>query len=174
VLNGNRYVQNLILWRWSSRILTFLLWPFVNSSATFFTAVITRHVVEVQRLPAEILFSFLSRVMQTEGVWEQGVEENIWTWREAGEDCIMRSFITCTLHQIFLRWSYQGGWSIKLTTHRRIVLRSKNAWSYTSTPSIRLHGVVLRAQGQLYFHLCLLFPESKIPSFTPVQNKCQR
>jgi len=22
-------------------------------------------------------------------------------WCEAGEDCIMRSFITCTLHQIF-------------------------------------------------------------------------
>jgi len=30
----------------------------------------------------------------------------------------------------------------------------KNAWSYTSTPQIRLHGVVLswekKAQGQLY------------------------
>jgi hypothetical protein len=24
---------------------------------------------------------------------------NIWKWREAGEDCIMRSFITCTLHR---------------------------------------------------------------------------
>jgi hypothetical protein len=23
-------------------------------------------------------------------------------WQEAGEDCIMRSFITCTLHQILL------------------------------------------------------------------------
>jgi hypothetical protein len=30
----------------------------------------------------------------------------------------------------------------------------KNAWSYTSTSLIRLHGVVLKAQGQLY--LCLL------------------
>jgi len=33
------------------------------------------------------------------------------------------------------------------------VPRSKNAWSYTSTPPIRLHGVVLslkKAQGQLY------------------------
>jgi hypothetical protein len=26
----------------------------------------------------------------------------------------------------------------------------KNAWIYTSTHPIRLHGVVLRAQGQLY------------------------
>jgi len=26
------------------------------------------------------------------------------TWRETGEDCIMRSFITCTLHQILLGW----------------------------------------------------------------------
>jgi len=24
-------------------------------------------------------------------------------WQEAEEDCIMRSFITCTLHQMFLR-----------------------------------------------------------------------
>jgi hypothetical protein len=23
-------------------------------------------------------------------------------WREAGEDCIMRSFITCTLHNVSL------------------------------------------------------------------------
>jgi hypothetical protein len=23
-------------------------------------------------------------------------------WRKAGEDCIMRSFITCTIHQILL------------------------------------------------------------------------
>jgi len=30
-------------------------------------------------------------------------------WQEAGEDCIMRSFITCTLHQILLRCSSQGG-----------------------------------------------------------------
>jgi len=27
------------------------------------------------------------------------------------------------------------------------VPRSKNEWSYTSTPPIRLHGVVLKAQG---------------------------
>jgi hypothetical protein len=25
-------------------------------------------------------------------------------WQEAGEDCIMKSFITCTLHQILLGW----------------------------------------------------------------------
>jgi hypothetical protein len=24
-------------------------------------------------------------------------------WRKAGEDCMMRSFITCTLHQILLK-----------------------------------------------------------------------
>jgi hypothetical protein len=32
---------------------------------------------------------------------------------------------------------------VKLTTHLRIVPRSKNEWSYISTPPIRLHGVVL-------------------------------
>jgi hypothetical protein len=33
---------------------------------------------------------------------------------------------------------------VKLTTHLRLVQRSKNGWSCTSTPPIRLHGVVLR------------------------------
>jgi hypothetical protein len=32
-------------------------------------------------------------------------------WREAGEDCIMRSFITCTLYQVIksrrMRWARQ-------------------------------------------------------------------
>jgi hypothetical protein len=32
---------------------------------------------------------------------------------------------------------------VKLTTHLHLVPRSKNEWNYTSTPSIRLHGVVL-------------------------------
>jgi hypothetical protein len=31
----------------------------------------------------------------------------------------------------------------------------KNAWSYTSTPPIRHHGVVLGAQGRLYLYLYL-------------------
>jgi hypothetical protein len=30
-------------------------------------------------------------------------------WREAGEDFIMRSFMTCTLHQILLASRNQGG-----------------------------------------------------------------
>jgi len=30
-------------------------------------------------------------------------------WRETGEDCIMRSFIICTLHQILFGRSNQGG-----------------------------------------------------------------
>jgi hypothetical protein len=33
---------------------------------------------------------------------------------------------------------------VKLTTHLRLVPRSKKGWSSTSTPPIRLHGVVLR------------------------------
>jgi hypothetical protein len=34
-------------------------------------------------------------------------------WREAGEDCIMRSFVTCTLHHILLSCKVlsQGGMS---------------------------------------------------------------
>jgi hypothetical protein len=43
---------------------------------------------------------------------------------------------------------------VKLTTHPSLVPRSKNAWSYTSTPQICLHGVVLsEAHGQLYLYV---------------------
>jgi hypothetical protein len=41
---------------------------------------------------------------------------------------------------------------VKLTTHLYLVPRSENAWSFTFTPPIRLHGVALglkKAQGQL-------------------------
>jgi hypothetical protein len=44
------------------------------------------------------------------------------------------------------RGSFPGGKAaggVKLTTHLYLEPRSKNAWSYTSTPPIRLHGVVL-------------------------------
>jgi len=37
-------------------------------------------------------------------------------------------------------WSGRG---VKLTTHLHLLPRSKNGWSYTSTPIIRLHGMVL-------------------------------
>jgi hypothetical protein len=42
---------------------------------------------------------------------------------------------------------------VKLTTHLHLKPRSKKAWSYTSTPPISLHGVVLikiKAQGKFY------------------------
>jgi hypothetical protein len=34
----------------------------------------------------------------------------------------------------------QSGQGVELTTHLHLVPRSKNAWSYTSTVPIRLHG----------------------------------
>jgi hypothetical protein len=39
--------------------------------------------------------------------------------------------------------SYPSGRAVKLTTHLHLVPRSKNAWSYTATPPIRLYGIVL-------------------------------
>jgi hypothetical protein len=39
--------------------------------------------------------------------FENGVLRRIYMY-EAGEDCIMRSFITCTLHQVLLGLSNQG------------------------------------------------------------------
>jgi hypothetical protein len=60
------------------------------------------------------------------------------------------------------RWSYiwapfKGDFIRVITrTHFHLVPRSKNEWSYTSTPPICLHGVVLsKAQGQLYLYLYL-------------------
>jgi hypothetical protein len=49
------------------------------------------------------LWSLTLREEQRLITWEQGAEGNIFDlrgrkWCEAGEDCIMRSFITCTLH----------------------------------------------------------------------------
>jgi hypothetical protein len=46
---------------------------------------------------------------QTEGVWEQGVEEKYFDrremkWREIGENFLMRSFVICNLRQIQLEW----------------------------------------------------------------------
>jgi hypothetical protein len=49
----------------------------------------------------------------------------------------VRSVSTLSLLQLSLRWG------MKLATHFHLVLRSKNEWSYTSTPPLRLHGVVL-------------------------------
>jgi len=40
-------------------------------------------------------------------------------------------------------FSGQSGRSVKLTTHLNLVSKSKYARSYTSTPPIQLHGVVL-------------------------------
>jgi hypothetical protein len=37
----------------------------------------------------------------------------------------------------------KSGQGVKLATHLYLMPRSKNAWSYTSIPAIRLHGVVL-------------------------------
>jgi hypothetical protein len=60
----------------------------------------------------------------------------------------------------FLSNEYRGlfpwGWSdrgVKLITHLHLVQRSKNEWSYTFTPPIRLHGVVLKAQGKTLLYL---------------------
>jgi hypothetical protein len=45
------------------------------------------------------------------GVWEHGVEDSVISMMEevTGETFIMRSFIICKLHQIFL-WCSNQGW----------------------------------------------------------------
>jgi nitric oxide synthase oxygenase domain/subunit len=49
-------------------------------------------------------WSDIKRGTQTEGVWEQGSEENVWAdemkWRESEENCIMRNFVIYTLCQV--------------------------------------------------------------------------
>jgi len=48
------------------------------------------------------------------------------------------------------RWHFIRG--VKLTTHLRLVPGSKNGWSCTSTPPIRLNAQLGGAQGQLYLY----------------------
>jgi hypothetical protein len=61
-----------------------------------------------------------------------------------------------TSYPMGTRGSFPGGKAtegVKLPTHLHLVPKSKNAWSYPSTSTIRLHGVVLSwAQGQLYLY----------------------
>jgi hypothetical protein len=45
--------------------------------------------------------------------------------------------------RVSFRGAKRPGRGVKLITHLHLVPRSKNEWSYTSTPPIRLHGVVL-------------------------------
>jgi hypothetical protein len=63
-------------------------------------------------------------------------------------------------HPVFYPMGTSGR-GVKLIIHLHLVPRSKNDWSYTFTPPIRLHGVVLsKAQGQLYLYLYSLpYPE---------------
>jgi hypothetical protein len=44
-------------------------------------------------------------------------------------------------YQGLFPWGW-GGRGVRPTTHLHLVPRSKNAWSYTSTPKIGLHGMV--------------------------------
>jgi len=48
-------------------------------------------------------------------------------WWKAGEDCTVRSSITCMLNQILLEWSNQGGWDGRGMQH---------AWEMRNASSI--------------------------------------
>jgi len=49
--------------------------------------------------------------------WEQYMEHRGRKWWEIEEDCIMRNFITCTLHQISLGLTSKGGWDLRDVLH---------------------------------------------------------
>jgi len=44
------------------------------------------------------------------GCWGEYLNLRERKWQEAGEVCIMRSFMTCTLYRILLGWSNHGVW----------------------------------------------------------------
>jgi len=51
------------------------------------------------------------------GCWGEYLELRGKTWQEAGEHCMRRGFITCTLHQVLLGWSNQ--WVVSCLILRR-------------------------------------------------------
>jgi hypothetical protein len=44
------------------------------------------------------------------GRWGEYFERKEMKWREVGENYIIRNFITCTLHNVWLKWPRQCGW----------------------------------------------------------------
>jgi hypothetical protein len=66
-----------------------------------------------------------------------------------------------TAYAMCTRGSFRGeqnGRSVKLTTHLHLVQRSKNEWSYTSTPLYASKAwSLVKAQGQLYLTFYLSF-----------------
>jgi hypothetical protein len=77
------------------------------------------------------------------------------SWRSLFSTNKLPCYFIVEVYVPFILVSCRG---VKLTTHPHLVPRSKNAWNYTSTPPVRLHGVVLSwAQGQLWFHVFEMF-----------------
>jgi hypothetical protein len=58
-------------------------------------------------------------------------------------------------YQVLFPWGYSGR-VVKLTTHLHLVPRSKNEWSYTSTPQYTfIRWCSDKAQGWLYIYFTL-------------------
>jgi len=55
---------------------------------------------------------------------------------------------------------------LKLTQYLHVVSRSKNAWSYTSIPPIRIHGVVLVKHRENFNILPLLDSDNRVSKVT--------
>jgi hypothetical protein len=72
---------------------------------------------------------------------------------------------------------YQGlfpwGRGVKLTTHLHLVLRSKSEWSYTSTPPILLHGVVLSLKHRDNFTFTFQFQLQTTWWARPIWQLCR-
>jgi hypothetical protein len=62
--------------------------------------------VEMVRQPADFMSGNIKAVMLTSS---EHLDPRGRKWQEAGEHCIMRSFITCTLHKIFQIKEYEMG-----------------------------------------------------------------
>jgi hypothetical protein len=73
--------------------------------------------------------------------WMIGVRISTEGWDYFSTPCPDRLWGPPSLLSRWYRRLFSQG--MKLTTHLHLVSRPKNAWSYTSTPPISLHGVVL-------------------------------
>jgi hypothetical protein len=132
-----------------------LVWVFICMQKCLFCYTIHCMIIffilhSMSFLNSEILFEILEfRTAEIAHWYSGGLRagwSGVWVPARAWYFSLHHGAQTCSevhpaSYPMSTRASFPGG--VKLITHLHLVPRSKNEWNYTSTSSIRLHGVVL-------------------------------